>query len=158
MNNYQLITNIIQTILTLFLIFLILMLSDYSEGADKIYGDIKDVQYVSNFDGDTITVNIFNEHPIISRKISVRIFGIDTPEIRGRCNKEKELALKAKEFTGGILSKAKVIDLMRIRRDKYFRIVAVIMADGKNVANELLKNRLAYMYYGKTKSKDWCKQ
>ena len=42
------------------------------------------VEYVRNYDGDTITVNIPNTPPIIGIKMPIRISGIDTPEIKGK--------------------------------------------------------------------------
>ena len=45
------------------------------------------------YDGDTcyITAKTFPES---LQKMSIRILGIDTPEIKGECKEEKELALK----------------------------------------------------------------
>jgi endonuclease YncB( thermonuclease family) len=46
---------------------------------------------------------------IISEKISIRVNGIDTPEIRGKCEKEKYDAQQAKEMVADILKDAKVV-------------------------------------------------
>jgi len=137
-------------------LFFILFLFNQSEAA-KNYGKFNDVEYVRNYDGDTVTFNIFDVHPIIGREISVRVYGIDTPEIRGKCQKEKELAIKAKNFVGNILRKAKVINLINVKRGYYFRIVATIIVDGKNLNVDLVKNHLAVLYYGKSaRGKNWC--
>jgi len=69
-------------------------------------------------------------HPIIGEKISIRINGIDTPEIRGKCEKEKYDAQQTKEMVADILKDAERIDLKNIERGKYFRIVADVFVEG----------------------------
>jgi endonuclease YncB( thermonuclease family) len=41
------------------------------------------VEYVRNYDGDTMTVNIPGVHPLFGNEIGIRVRGIDTLEIRG---------------------------------------------------------------------------
>jgi len=48
------------------------------------------------------------------------------------------------------------IKLLEPRRDKYFRILAKVMADGKEVAQELVSAGFAVPYNGQGKKKDWC--
>ncbi len=96
----------------------------------KSYGDIQGAVYVRNYDGDTITFNLPGLHPIIGEKISIRINGIDTPEIRGKCEKEKYDAQQTKEMVADILKDAERIDLKNIERGKYFRIVADVFVEG----------------------------
>ena len=45
------------------------------------------------YDGDTLTVDA-EPWPGLTARTSVRVDGIDTPEIRGRCPAEKALALQ----------------------------------------------------------------
>lgn len=124
--------------------------------AKQSYVNLYYVKYVDNYDGDTVKVNIEGVHPIIGHNISIRIRGIDTPEIRGGCLKERTLAKEAKELVKNILTNADDIVLKDIRRGKYFRIVADIYADGVNISEILLDKGLAVIYYGGTKVKDWC--
>jgi endonuclease YncB( thermonuclease family) len=70
---------------------------------------------------------------IISEKISIRVNGIDTPEIRGKCEKEKYDAQQAKEMVADILKDAKVVTLKNMQRGKYFRIAADVMIDGEDL-------------------------
>lgn len=120
------------------------------------YDSLFDVQFVKNYDGDTITVNIPNLHPLIGSKIGIRLNGIDTPELKGKCPKEKELAKECKEVVYNLLKDAEHIDLHNIQRCKYFRIVADVFADGKDISKILLDKGLAVEYNGGTKLKDWC--
>ena len=82
--------------------------------------------------------------------------GIDTPEIRGKCQYEKNLALKARDFVRVKLANAKEIKLTNLQRGKYFRVVASVLVDGVSLEQELLDNKLAYRYDG-GKKLSWCK-
>jgi len=46
--------------------------------------------------------------------------------------------------------------LKNVQRGKYFRILADVQADRKDVADILIKKRLAVRYDGGTKGFDWC--
>ena len=55
---------------------------------------------------------------------------IDTPEIRGKCQNEKDLALEVRDFVRVKLANAKEIKLTNLQRGKYFRVVANVVVDG----------------------------
>ena len=117
----------------------------------------KCVEPVRNYDGDTITVNIPNVHPLLGDEISVRVMGIDTAEIRTSDDCEKEMAIAAKLFVENEIMNARRIHLYNIERDKYFRIGADVIVDGFSLADKLLEQNLAYRYDGGTKPEvDWC--
>lgn len=137
-------------------IVLLLLVANTSCFAAENYGDFNNVKYVRNYDGDTITFNIPGVHPIIGDNISVRVEGIDTPEKRGKCNKEKILAKKAQKKIEHVLQHAGNITLKNIGRGKYFRIVATVIADGKDIKNILISKGLAVPYDGGKKTKNWC--
>ena len=63
-----------------FLILPFLLLPSYSLA--ESYGDYQGAVYVRNYDGDTVTFNLPSLHPIIGEKISIRVNGIDTLEIK----------------------------------------------------------------------------
>ncbi len=115
------------------------------------------VKYIKNYDGDTLTFDVPNVHALLGRKINVRVAHLDTPEIRGKMPCEKEAARNAQRLIENLLKNAKRIDLQNIQRDKYFRILADVIVDGKSVKDLLVKNKLAYDYEGGTKKKvSWC--
>ena len=91
----------------------------------------KCVEPIRNYDGDTITVNIPNIHELFGKEIPVRLLGIDTAEIRTSDECEKEMAEKAKDFVENELLNATTIHLYNIERDKYFRVAADVIIDGK---------------------------
>lgn len=117
------------------------------------------VEYVSNYDGDTVLVNIPGLPEIFGHHIPVRIAHIDTPEIISDSACEKKLALVATFEASNLLSKAKKLTLINPQRDKYFRVVADILVDGKKLVSEhLLSKKLAFPYEGGAKPEvDWCK-
>ena len=120
------------------------------------YGSFEDVVFLHNYDGDTITVDIPYVSPILGDSISVRVNGIDTPEIKGKCEKEEKLAKEAKKFVNNILRSSSKINLKNIKRDKYFRILADVETSQGDLANLLLDNGFAVEYDGGTKTKNWC--
>ena len=120
------------------------------------YGNFYNVKVISNYDGDTLTVDIPDVPPIIGENISVRVFGIDTPEIRGACDKEKQLAQEAKKYVYDILSTSSKINLVNIKRDKYFRILADVETSKGDLAQLLIDKGHAVGYDGGTKLKNWC--
>jgi micrococcal nuclease len=116
------------------------------------------VEYLKNYDADTITVKIPDVHPLIGERVSVRVLGIDAPEIKTANKCEKEKARTAQKLVANILKHAKKISLEDVARDKYFRILARVQVDGQDLSALLIKNGLAVPYDGKTKSVvDWCK-
>ena len=116
------------------------------------------VQYVRNYDGDTVTFNVPDLHPLIGRQIRVRVEGADTPEIRGKTQCEKQKAKEARDAVQAMFEKAKSIELRDVKRGKYFRILADIVVDGKSLKDELIRLGLAHPYNNKGKNKpvDWC--
>ncbi len=129
----------------------------YAFSCTNDHTNFRCVEYVRNYDGDTVTFNIPNMHPIIGKNIKIRLNGIDTPEIRTKDECEKKVALLAKDFVANLLSQARVINLNNIKRGKYFRIIADIYVDGEHLNQLLLDNNLAVEYDGSAKKKvNWC--
>ena len=135
------------------LIFLLLPLPVHA----KSFGDYEGAIYVGNYDGDTITFNLPGLHSIIGEKISIRVNGIDTPEIRGKCEKEKYDAIQAKEMVADILKDAERITLKNMERGKYFRIAADVVVDGESLGDMLVDAGVAIRYGGGKKTHKWCR-
>ena len=126
--------------------------------ADKTYGSVAISEVISIYDGDTFRANISEYPPLIGQHMGIRINGVDTPEMRGKCEQEKILARKAKQFTIKMLLNAKTIELRNMQRGKYFRIVADVYADGHSVGEGLVREGLAVIYDGGKKTSAWCNQ
>lgn len=121
------------------------------------YGSVLVDEVTSIYDGDTFRATIKDWPTIIGQRIPVRINGIDTPELRGKCQAEKDLARSAKEFTVLQLRSAKVIELRNVKRGKYFRILADVSVDGRDLGDALFQKGLAVKYNGSFKV-IWCKK
>jgi micrococcal nuclease len=137
---------------TLLLIFILF----HSPIHAKSFGDFRGAIYVRNYDGDTITFNLPGLHPIIGEKISIRVNGIDTPEIKGKCEKEQYDAKQAQQMVADILKDAEQITLKNMERGKYFRIAADVIVDGENLADMLIEASMAVRYEGRAKTHKWC--
>ena len=135
-------------VVTLWLLSLQVVAADY-------YGDLVVEKYISAYDGDTFRVDVAEIHPLIGRNMPIRLRGVDTPEIRGKCDQEKALAIKARDFVRERLANAETIVLKNIDRGKYFRIVADVSVDGVDLGSTLLENSLGRPYGG-GKKESWC--
>ena len=134
------------------LIATLCVLGPMANAAEVLPGPIQAVPY-DIYDGDT-----FKAHAriwvgqIVST--SIRINGLDTPEIRGKCPGEKELALKAKKRLEGLLIGD--VKLWNVRNGKYAgRVLADVTADDVNVVDILVGEGLARRYDG-GKREGWC--
>jgi len=94
--------------------------------------------------------------PIFGDILMVRLAGIETPEIIGKCEKEKKLAGDARNFVNTILENAKEIDLYDLERGQHFNLIARIMANGKNVSDLLIKEKFAVPTPKNRSKPDWC--
>ena len=109
------------------------------------------------YDGDSITVgaplHIAGERRFY--KFSVRVRGIDCPEMRSRNRGEKQVAREAKKFVSERLMK-RVVHLTRLGTDKYGRLLATVGYDGQDLSTQLLEAHLAVPYRGRRKNViDW---
>ena len=137
------------------LLVFILFLGVHSAQAAPEYGTVIVSKVISVYDGDTFRVDIDSLPPIVGKNIPIRLNGVDTPEIQGKCQYEKDLALKARDFVRNKLANAKEIKLTNLQRGKYFRVVANVLLDGVSLEQDLLENKLAYKYTGGKKT-SWC--
>lgn len=113
------------------------------------------VEWLYCHDGDTCVFNFPGWPPVVGQRMPVRLLGIDTPEMNGRCEEESRLARKAQTVLVGLLSRAKRIELRQLARNKYFRLLGQIYADGVDVGGVLLEAGLAREYKG-GRREPWC--
>ncbi len=105
------------------------------------------------YDGDTITLAAKLPHdtsPVY--RFSVRLTGIDTPEIKGASTREKELAKKARTaLSDHILGK--IVYLEDVSTEKYGRLLATVFYENTNINQWMLDNKYAVAYDGGTKQR-----
>ncbi len=108
------------------------------------------------YDGDTIYITMQGV-PVELSRMSVRLDGVDTPEIRGKCDIEKQMARDARAFTRQWLVAHK--DDMEICDPKWGkyagRIVAHVRAGSEDLTLLLIRAGLGRAYNG-DKRPGWC--
>ena len=109
------------------------------------------------YDGDTITIACKLPHdnsPIY--RFSVRIAGIDCPEMKTSNKKEKECALIAKTAVIELVLH-EIVHLQNVKLEKYGRILADVFTNDISIGDMLSECNLAVKYDGGTKvsPKDW---
>jgi len=123
---------------------------------------------VEVYDGDTIKTDL-KRMPVPLNKVSIRIYGIDTPEMpaksyattgklgRAKCVKEAALAIEAKEFVEWLAQGFTKMKVDNFKWDKYGgRILGDVSINGVDVAESLIDAELAVAYFGSGTKKDWC--
>lgn len=109
------------------------------------------------YDGDTLT--IASKLPIPNSplyRISVRLNGIDCPEMKSKNKDEHEHALLAKQLVESMVLN-RVVCLENVKTEKYGRLLADVYTPERVHLNTLLvQRRLAVEYKGDTKQVvDW---
>ena len=96
-------------------------------------------------DGDTI----------VHRGQTIRIMGLDAPEVHHRCPAEKALAERARARLEQLLAEG--FTVREHGRDRYSRVLAEVFdARGMNVASVLIEDGLARRYNGRGPRELWC--
>ena len=112
---------------------------------------ITEGKVVKVYDGDTITIATklsYENSPYY--RFSVRLKGIDCPEMKTKNKDEKECATIARDFLREILMNKMVI-LKEIELEKYGRILANVYLNEQNMSLLLCEKKLAVKYDGGTK-------
>ena len=115
--------------------------------------NIKYGKVVKVYDGDTITIAA--RYPSTDKtmyRFSVRLNGIDSPEIKGKTNAEKELARKSRDMLHDLIYN-KVVSLENVKTEKYGRLLADVHFNNTCVNTWMLDNGLAVPYDGGTKTR-----
>ena len=132
-----------------------LLLAPATAGSDPTITGPVAAKVVKVYDGDTFTVEAY-PWPGLEAKASVRINGVDTPEIRGKCEAEKQKAIKARDFVKWLVL-GEVVYLENVKHGKYAgRVVAdVKLEGGGNLADKIIDQGLGREYHGGTRE-GWC--
>ena len=109
-------------------------------------------------DGDTVAFEAkFLPEPL-KQELSIRVYGVDTPEkgFRGQCDKEKAAGEAASAFTKKLIKEAKTIKIAIAKWDKFGgRVLGDVILDGKSLRQQLIAKGYAREYYG-DKKESWC--
>lgn len=109
-------------------------------------------------DGDTVAFEApFLPDPL-KKELSVRVFGVDTPEkgFRAKCPQEDQRGQNASAFTKKMIAQATKRQVVLMDWDKYGgRVLGDVLLDGKSLRAMLIENGFAREYYGEAKT-SWC--
>lgn len=109
-------------------------------------------------DGDTVAFQApFLPDPL-KKELSIRVFGVDTPEKghRAQCQSEDLLGKAATNFTKDSIANAKKLQIVLMDWDKYGgRVLGDVLIDGQSLRMMLINKGYAREYYGEAKT-SWC--
>jgi len=108
-------------------------------------------EVIKVYDGDTITIATYlpyNNSPLY--RFSVRLHGIDAPEIKGKTEDEKTAAKVSQQALESLILH-KNVTLQDVGTEKYGRILAKVFYNEINLSEWMLKHNYAIPYDGGTK-------
>jgi endonuclease YncB( thermonuclease family) len=109
-------------------------------------------------DGDTVAFQATFLPPPLKQELSIRVFGVDTPEKghRAMCPSEAQRGEAASAFTKAQINAAQKRQVALMDWDKYGgRVLGDVLLDGKSLRAMLIQNGFAREYYGEAKQ-SWC--
>jgi endonuclease YncB( thermonuclease family) len=133
-------------------------LNAHAQTGKQKAGVTYDANITRVIDGDTVAFEAtFLPNPL-KKELSIRVFGVDTPEKghRAQCPKEDVMGKRATEFTKQAVISAQKRQIVLMDWDKYGgRVLGDVILDGKSLRQALIANGLAREYYGEAKT-SWC--
>jgi len=109
-------------------------------------------------DGDTVEIQAPYLPAPLKPVLSVRIYGVDTPEkgFRAQCPSEAEKGEAATAYTKKLVADTKTHTVIIMGWDKYGgRVLGDIILDGQSLRASLIKSGYAREYFG-DKKQSWC--
>lgn len=108
-------------------------------------------------DGDTFS-GVVKLDADTEISVRVRLRNVDTPEINGECEYEKQMARRAKDKLSEMIPEGTMVELTNIKDDKYLGRIDANVADshGRDVGMLLVRAGLGRAYNGGRRDK-WCK-
>ena len=140
--------------LLLTLLFVPLVAFAQKEKAGVTY----DVLLTRVIDGDTVAFQANWLPDPLKKELSIRVFGVDTPEKghRAKCPQEDARGQAATQFTKDTINKSQKRQVVLMDWDKYGgRVLGDVLLDGKSLRTLLITNGFAREYYGEAKT-SWC--
>lgn len=121
-------------------------------------GVTHDIEITRVIDGDTVAFKAEFLPAPLKKELSIRVYGVDTPEkgFRAKCPKENEKGIAASAFTKSLVLKSSKQQIVLYSWDKYGgRVLGDIILDGQSLRILLIQNGFAREYYGNAKQ-SWC--
>jgi endonuclease YncB( thermonuclease family) len=121
-------------------------------------GVVYDAVLTRVVDGDTVAFRADWLPQPLKPELSVRVYGVDTPEkgFRAKCPQEAQRGEMASAFTKQAISASKHRQVVLMDWDKYGgRVLGDVLLDGQSLRMLLIQNGFAREYYGEAKT-SWC--
>ena len=121
-------------------------------------GVVYDANITRVIDGDTVAFEAAWLPDPLKKELSIRVFGVDTPEKghRALCPSEAARGEAATAFTKAQINASTKRQVILMDWDKYGgRVLGDILLDGKSLRQMLIQNGYAREYYGEAKQ-TWC--
>lgn len=129
----------------------------FAQGKQKD-GVIYDAVITRVIDGDTVAFQAPFLPAPLKQELSIRVFGVDTPEKghRAQCSSEDQRGQAATAFTKAQINASTKRQVILMDWDKYGgRVLGDVVLDGKSLRQMLIANGFAREYYGEAKQ-SWC--
>lgn len=126
--------------------------------ASEKKGVLYDVVLTRVVDGDTVAFQAPWLPDPLKKELSLRVFGVDTPEKghRAKCPSEDARGKAATEFTTAAIKASAKRQILLMDWDKYGgRVLGDLVLDGRSLRAMLIQNGFAREYFGETKQ-SWC--
>ncbi len=130
----------------------------FAQSAKENRGVTYDVVITRVIDGDTVAFRADWLPEPLKKELSIRVFGVDTPEkgFRAKCPQEAQRGEQATAFTKQVVSSAQKRQIVLMDWDKYGgRVLGDVMLNGVSLRQLLIQNGFAREYYGEAKT-SWC--
>ena len=117
-----------------------------------------DVILTRVIDGDTVAFQANWLPDPLKKELSIRVFGVDTPEkgFRAKCPSEDQRGQAATAFTKQMINASTKRQVVMMDWDKYGgRVLGDVLLDGKSLRQQLIAQGFAREYYGEAKT-PWC--
>jgi endonuclease YncB( thermonuclease family) len=117
-----------------------------------------DITITRVVDGDTVAFHAPFLPAPLKQELSIRVFGVDTPEKghRAQCPSEAARGAAATEFTKKLIANAQQKQMVLMDWDKYGgRVLGDVILNGQSLRAMLIQNGFAREYYGEAKQ-SWC--
>jgi endonuclease YncB( thermonuclease family) len=125
-----------------------------AEAAKRFKGPVE-ATVIEIIDGDTFLAEA-HVWPGHSVRVNIRVRGIDAPEMKSRCERERFAALHARSVLAELLGEG-AVSISNIGGAKYYgRVLAdVATPDGSAVSEIMLEREIVRPYRG-GKRRSWC--
>lgn len=130
----------------------------FAQTAKESRAVIYDVVITRVVDGDTVAFRADWLPDPLKKELSIRVFGVDTPEKghRAQCPSEAQRGEMASAFTKQVVAAAKTRQIALMGWDKYGgRVLGDVILNGQSLRQMLIQNGFAREYYGDAKQ-SWC--